>query len=85
MCARRLASRTRPTQGGGDPIDGPTKAEGSKDEQKAALGSFIKVNTGLSVFIGKGQIGAFDDLAEKFVGERSRAPFPSAATPVPLL
>ena len=55
-------------KGGGDPIDGPTKSEGSKDEQKAALGSFIKVNTGLSVFIGKGQIGAFDDLAEKFVG-----------------
>ena len=73
--ARRLVSRARRTQGGGDPIDGPTKSEGSKDEQKAALGSFIKVNTGLSVFIGKGQIGAFDDLAEKFVGARCPTPF----------
>lgn len=79
--ARRLVSRARRTQGGGDPIDGPTKSEGSKDEQKAALGSFIKVNTGLSVFIGKGQIGAFDDLAEKFVGARCPAPFFSAVRP----
>jgi hypothetical protein len=54
--------------GGGDPIDGPKKSEGSKDEQQAALGSFLKINVGLSVFIGKGQIGALDDLAEKFVG-----------------
>ena len=81
--ARRLVSRARRTQGGGDPIDGPTKSEGSKDEQKAALGSFIKVNTGLSVFIGKGQIGAFDDLAEKFVGARCPAPF--FRRPPPLL
>lgn len=55
-------------KGGGDPVDGPKKSEGSKDEQKAALGTFLKINAGLSVFIGKGQIGAFDDLAEKFVG-----------------
>lgn len=56
--------------GGGDPIDGPTKAEGSKDDQKAALGSFIKANTGLSVFIGKGQIGAFDDIAEALAAKK---------------
>lgn len=58
-------------QGGGDPIDGPTKAEGSKEDQLAALGSFIKLNVGLSVFIGKGQIGALDDVAEALVAGKS--------------
>lgn len=53
--------------GGGEPITGP-KLEGSKDDMKATLGSFLKINAGLSVFIGKGQIPAFDDLAEKYVG-----------------
>lgn len=54
-------------KGGGDPIDGPKKADGSKDDQKAALGSFLKVNTGVNTFMGKGQISKFDDLAEKLM------------------
>ena len=42
-------------------------ADGSKDDQKAALGSFLKVNTGVNTFMGKGQISKFDDLAEKLM------------------
>ena len=56
-------------KGGGAPLDGPKKADGSKDDQKGALGSFLKVNAGVNTFMGKGQIGAFDDLAEKFTGD----------------
>lgn len=55
-----------------EPVDGPKKGgDGGKDEQKAALGTFLKINAGISVFIGKGQIVAFDDLAEKLVGGAS--------------
>jgi hypothetical protein len=37
-----------PPRPGGAPLDGPKKADGSKDDQKGALGSFLKVNAGVN-------------------------------------